>query len=60
LVTPTAHGKFDESVSDPNVAKAPINLAAPMSILEHWLDKPSKAVKSLKPVHCYRSSFRMN
>src|SRR5436309_9039195 len=51
LIAPIAHGKFDESVVYRDVAKAPINLAAPMNILEHWVGKPSKAVESLKRVH---------
>jgi predicted acyl esterase len=53
VIAPTAHGNFDEAIVYPNVAKAPINTAAPMNILEHWRGKPNKEVASLKPVHYY-------
>jgi putative CocE/NonD family hydrolase len=53
LIAPTAHGKFNEPVVYPDVAKAPVNLAAPMNILEHWLGKPNKGVEALQPVHYY-------
>jgi predicted acyl esterase len=53
LIAPTAHGKFNEPVEYPDAAKAPINLAAPMNLIEHWLGKPSKEVEALKPVHYY-------
>jgi predicted acyl esterase len=53
LIAPTAHGTFDEPVVYPDVAKAPVNLAAPMNILEHWLGKPNEDVESLPPVHYY-------
>ena len=53
MIAPTAHGTFNETVVYPDVAKAPINLAAPMNILEHWLGKPNKDVEALKPVHYY-------
>jgi hypothetical protein len=36
-----------------DIAKAPVNLAAPMNILEHWLGKPNKVVESLQSVHYY-------
>ena len=53
LIAPTAHGKFGESVVYPDVAKAPVNLAAPMNILEHWLGKPNKEAAALQSVHYY-------
>lgn len=53
LIAPTAHGNFGEPVVYPDVDKAPVNLAAPMNILEHWLGKPSKEVEALQPVHYY-------
>lgn len=53
LIAPIAHGKFDETVNYPDAAKSPINIAAPMNILEHWLGKSNKEVASLKPVHYY-------
>lgn len=53
LIAPIAHGKFDEGVVYPNAAKAPINLVAPMNVLEHWLGKTSKEVEALQPVHYY-------
>ena len=53
LIAPIAHGKFNEDVAYPGVAKAPINLAAPMNVLEHWFGKPSQDVAALKPVHYY-------
>lgn len=53
LITPTAHGVFDEAVSYPNMAKAPINAAAPMNILDYWVGKPGTDIKTLKPVHYY-------
>jgi predicted acyl esterase len=53
VIAPTAHGAFDEKVVYPNVAKAPVNYAAPMNILEHWLGKTSKEALALQPVHYY-------
>lgn len=53
LIAPTAHGPFDEGVLYPDAAKSPINLAAPMNILEHWLSNPNEDVKGLQPVHYY-------
>lgn len=53
LIAPTAHGPFSESVVYPDIAKAPVNLAAPMNILESWLGKPSKEVEAFQPVHYY-------
>ena len=53
IISPTAHGNFDEKVVYPNVAKAPINPAAPMNILDHWIGKPTKDFESLRHVHYY-------
>lgn len=53
VIAPIAHGPFNEKVTYPDVAKAPINLAAPMNILDHWLGKKNKDVEALKPVHYY-------
>jgi putative CocE/NonD family hydrolase len=53
VIAPTAHGKFGEAVEYPGVAKAPVNLAAPMNILAHWLGEPDKDVAALQPVHYY-------
>ncbi len=53
VIAPMAHGLFDEPVVYPDVSKAPINLAEPMNILEHWLGKPNKDVEALQPVHYY-------
>jgi predicted acyl esterase len=52
LIAPTAHGKFDEDVVYPDATNAPINLAAPMNVIEMWLGKDSSAA-TLKPVHYY-------
>lgn len=53
LIAPTAHGSFSESVVYPDVAKAPVNFAAPMEILDQWFGKPNEKAKALKPVHYY-------
>lgn len=53
VIAPMAHGQFDEPVVYPDVSKAPINLAAPMNIVEHWLRKPNKDLDTLQPVHYY-------
>lgn len=53
LIAPTAHGPFSEPVTYPNVAKAPVNIAAPMDILATWLGKPNKKAEAIKPVHYY-------
>lgn len=53
VIAPTAHGNFSEAIVYPNVGKTPINLAAPMNILEHWLGKSDKNVEKLQPVHYY-------
>jgi predicted acyl esterase len=53
VIAPTAHGNFNEAIVYPNVAKAPINIAAPMNILEQWRGIANKDVASLQPVHYY-------
>jgi predicted acyl esterase len=53
IIAPTAHGKFTEDIVYRDAAKSPINMAAPMNILDDWVGKPSKDVKELKPVHYY-------
>lgn len=53
LIAPIAHGQFSEAVVYPDVAKAPVNLAAPLNILEYWLGKPNQEVEALQPVHYY-------
>jgi predicted acyl esterase len=53
VIAPISHGPFSESVVYPDVGKAPINLAAPMEILDQWLGKPNDKAKALKPVHYY-------
>ncbi|MBS0207135.1 MAG: CocE/NonD family hydrolase [Planctomycetes bacterium] len=53
LIAPTAHGKFDEAVIYRDLAKAPVNLVAPMNILDCWVGKPNSAAVPLKPVHYY-------
>jgi predicted acyl esterase len=53
LIGPTAHGKFNEPVAYPDVAKAPINLAAPMNIIDHWVGKSTAGIDDIQPVHYY-------
>jgi putative CocE/NonD family hydrolase len=53
VIAPTAHGKFSEEVVYPDVDKAPINLAAPMNVIGHWLNGPREDVEKLQPVHYY-------
>lgn len=53
VIAPTAHGNFDEKVIYRDVAKAPINMVAPMNIMDLWLGKTNKTAEGLKPVHYY-------
>jgi uncharacterized protein len=53
VITPTAHGPFNEKVLYPRVANLPINVAAPVNLFTHWLKEPQKDVEQLKPVHYY-------
>jgi predicted acyl esterase len=53
IIGPTAHGAFSEAVVYPNADKSPVNPAAPMNVMEHWLGKPRKDVAALRPVQYY-------
>lgn len=53
VIAPTAHGPFNEAVNYPNVGKAPINVVAPMNVLDHWLGKRNQQAEALQPVHYY-------
>jgi putative CocE/NonD family hydrolase len=53
VIAPIAHGAFNEKVTYPNADKSPVNIAAPMNVLDHWLGKTRKDVEALKPVHYY-------
>jgi predicted acyl esterase len=53
VIAPTAHGPFTQKVQYPNVARAPLNYAAPLNLLDHWLKGERNGVEKLKPVHYY-------
>jgi predicted acyl esterase len=53
VIAPTAHGQFSEKIEYPDGGKAPINLAAPMNVIAHWLTGPQPDVEKLKAVHYY-------
>jgi predicted acyl esterase len=52
-IGPLAHGAFKEKVEYPRAAQAPINVAAPMNLLAHWLKGENDGVNKLKPVNYY-------
>jgi predicted acyl esterase len=53
VIAPTAHGPFTREVVYPGVTKAPLNYAAPLDLLDHWLKGARNGVEKLKPVHYY-------
>jgi predicted acyl esterase len=53
VIAPTAHGAFTQKVVYPDVAKAPLNYAAPTNLLAHWLKGEQNGAEKLKPVHYY-------
>jgi predicted acyl esterase len=53
VIAPTAHGPFTQKVEYPGAARAPINAAAPLNLLDHWLKGARNGVEKLKPVHYY-------
>jgi putative CocE/NonD family hydrolase len=53
VIAPTAHGAFTQKVEYPDVARAPLNYAAPLNILDHWLKGERNGVEKLEPVHYY-------
>jgi uncharacterized protein len=53
VIAPTAHGPFTQKVEYPGVAKAPLNYAAPLNLLDHWLKGERNGAEKLKPVHYY-------
>ena len=53
VIGPLAHGAFNQKVDYPDVAKAPINLSAPMNFYAHWLKGEQDGVEKLKPVNYY-------
>jgi len=53
IITPTAHGAFDQPVHYPNIGKVPINPAAPLNVFDRWLGKVPGDAPPLKPIHYY-------
>ena len=40
VIAPISHGPFTEKIEYPRSAQAPINLAAPMNLIAHWVIEP--------------------
>jgi predicted acyl esterase len=53
VIAPTAHGAFSQKVEYPNASKAPLNYAAPLDLLDHWLNGTRNGAEKLRPVHYY-------
>src|SRR5438132_892931 len=53
VIAPTAHGPFTQKVEYPGGARAPLNYAAPLNLLDHWLKGQRNGVDKLRPVHYY-------
>ena len=53
VIGPQAHGGFNQKVTYPNAAQAPINTLAPMNVFAYWLKGETNGVEKLKPVHYY-------
>ncbi|MCU0873552.1 MAG: CocE/NonD family hydrolase [Pirellulaceae bacterium] len=53
VIGPLAHGGFNQKVTYPQAAQAPINGLAPLNLYAHWLKAPQNDVEKLQPVHYY-------
>ena len=53
VIAPTAHGPFTQKVMYPGITQAPLNYAAPLDLLDHWLRGARNGAEKLKPVHYY-------